>query len=78
MDRFGDSLPDIVNVQTMDGEIFPIKFLAVEGCFYDMHALLSKLLPKQCQFFYFKFVGGPNFQVLLLDGKYDLHVKLGV
>ncbi|WOH12423.1 hypothetical protein DCAR_0831927 [Daucus carota subsp. sativus] len=78
VDRFGGLLPEIVNIKTMDEQRFSIKFSAEDGCFFDMHALLSKLLPKECQFFYFKYLGGPNFEVFLLDVKYDLHGISGI
>ncbi|KAL1809721.1 hypothetical protein ACET3Z_026711 [Daucus carota] len=56
----------------MDGVNCQVKYSKEDGSFSDMHDLLAKLFPKQCQFFLFKYTGAANFRVFLLDGDYVL------
>ncbi|WOG81556.1 hypothetical protein DCAR_0100707 [Daucus carota subsp. sativus] len=67
VDLFGESLPEMLNLKTMEGFNFAVKYSKEDGCFSDMHGLLAKLLPKECQFFLFKHLGGANFEVFILD-----------
>nr|XP_017225237.1 PREDICTED: uncharacterized protein LOC108201468 [Daucus carota subsp. sativus] len=78
VDLFGDSLPEMVNVKTMEGFNFAVKYSKEDGCFSDMHGLLAKLLAKECQFFLFKYLGGAVFQVFLLDVGCVLHSMTGM
>ena len=57
----------MLNLKTMEGFNFAVKYSKEDGCISDMHGLLAKLLPKECQFFLFKYLGGANFEVFLLD-----------
>ncbi|KAL1816634.1 hypothetical protein ACET3Z_019208 [Daucus carota] len=67
VDHFGESLPELLNLKTMEGFNFSVKYSNEDGCISDMHGLLANLLPKEFQFMLFKYLGGANFEVFILD-----------